>query len=193
MKKIILSLTLLLTVAIVYSQSLKNTIWQLQNPEIKSLSSSIYFDKFGNFSMVSMNLATSQQITNKGFYKETEYELKLTVNEKTFTYQIERINDYVIHLIYNEYVYIYASVGSSYDKFFVNYMNGYSNYNSYSSSSNYTPVETPKLCYTCGGSGYCVVCKGSGWCSGMYGQSGSSCSACNATGKCWHCYGSGKQ
>jgi len=50
-------------------------------------------------------------------------------------------------------------------------------------------VESPDLCFKCGGRGSCVICHGMGYTT-FLGQS-STCNSCNGTGTCNRCNGSG--
>lgn len=177
-----------------WTEFLKGTSWQMQNPQPESWSVLWTFKNGGNYqtNIADMNTNTSRYAI--GTYSISGNQLTIVCNSQTYVYSLNYVNENKIEARFNGGTFQLARSKSSEDRWFENYLMFHtpSNNSNYYNNGNKTK-STYEVCYTCRGVGRCTICRGLGKNSNPYTGERSLCSACGGTGKCWHCYGSGKQ
>jgi len=166
--------------------------WQVQNPPNPNLSMIFLFYSDKNVvKILAMNFLTGEkgELEFSCSYKGNQITLQTDEGEEIF--RVYKINENSITLVQGEEKTICALVGSSEDKFAINYMNSRNNGYNYSIPQYNQPTNnSSQTCVSCYGDGRCHVCGGSGVYS-RYGQS-HTCTACYGTGKCSICGGKGR-
>jgi len=178
----------------IHAQVLERGIWQWQNPNSISTSSTLVF-KNGSVYSATLDLNTNQAGQVSGTYRYVNNNLTVAMNGAKYVYGIRWVNKNKFVLESSGGKLIYAQANTADDTYFSRYMAWYG-MNWSNPNQNYNSPQQPRqeICYTCHGRGSCLVCGGTGQYHNPYVAGDTHpCSACGGNGKCWHCHGSGIQ
>ena len=173
-----------------WSDFLRGTSWQMQNPQPENWSVLWTFKSGSNFQNLIFDMNTNASRNVVGGYSLKENRLTVVCNNQTYVYSLVYINKNKIEARFNGGAIQLSRSKSSEDRWLATYLMYHQSNNG---GGSYRSTGTSNVCYTCKGTGRCLVCKGSGTNHNSYTGGNSICSACNGTGKCWHCHGSGRQ